>query len=66
MVYETSYPELLDAICFKHYGRENAVEQVLHANRFLAERGSVIPQGVKIILPKAEQQKIRKTIALWD
>ncbi len=44
--------EMLDYICFKHYGYSSgAVEIVLEENPGLAEYGSFLPAGLKIRLP---------------
>ncbi len=66
--YKTADGDMLDAICFAHYGNETPfVEKVLDANRELAALGSVYPAGVVITLPDlpAEKAKIN-VVSLWD
>jgi len=65
--YITSQGDVLDAVCFAHYGREDALEAVLDANPGLADRGPILPAGVTINLPDlpataTTSQRIR----LWD
>jgi len=67
-VYRTVDSDMLDAICFHHYGNETPfVEKVLDANRELAGQGPVYPAGLEIILPDlpAEQATIN-VVTLWD
>ncbi|MGL5029275.1 MAG: tail protein X [Wolbachia pipientis] len=57
--YYTKENEMLDEICWKHYGYSSgAVEEVLLVNPGLAEHGSFLPAGLRIKLPKI--QKIPK------
>jgi len=57
--YYTKENEMLDYICWKHYGYSSgAVEEVLLENPGLAEYASFLPAGLKIKLPKI--QKISK------
>lgn len=50
--YITVEGDVLDHICWRHYGQEwGTTEAVLAANRGLAERGVVMPAGVSIHLP---------------
>ena len=66
MIYQTSSYEVLDNICFKHYGSEKYVKEVLKANRFLADLGAVMPPRTKITLPVLSKDNEKKRIALWD
>lgn len=52
-IYTTSENDVLDAICFAHYGKTSGVvEKVLDVNRGLCEYGPFIPAGVEIVLPE--------------
>ena len=67
-VYRTVEGDMLDAICYHHYGNETPfVERVLDANRELAGLGPVYPAGIEITLPDlpVEQAEI-KVVTLWD
>ncbi|HAS88000.1 MAG TPA: phage tail protein [Desulfovibrio sp.] len=65
--YMTIDGDMLDALCFKHYGRENAVAAVLEANPGLAEKGSVFEAGVVIVFPDLDETETETaTVKLWD
>ena len=49
--YFTADEDVLDEICWRRYGREDAVPAVLAANPRLADAGPVLPAGVLIVLP---------------
>ena len=49
--YFTADDDVLDEICWRRYGREDAVPAVLAANPRLADAGPVLPAGVLIVLP---------------
>lgn len=68
VVYTTIEGDMLDMICFKHYGYENgSVEAVYAANRELAEQGTAFANGLQIVLPYIAQQKQeRRIVTLWD
>lgn len=57
MIYRSKQGDVLDAICFEHYGREGLTEFVLHVNHGLASYGSILPSGVLIELPAAPTPK---------
>ena len=66
--YRTRDGDSLDAICWRHYGRQaGAVEAVLEANPGLSDIGPVLPTGFVIGLPDLPQpaQEI-ETVSLWD
>ncbi len=65
-VYKTRDGDVLDDICYAHYGTEQAVVQVLNANSGLSELGGVYSAGVDIILPDIEQQKEESEASLWN
>ena len=52
-LYKTKEHDMLDWICWKHYGfQSGVVEIVLTANPELAEWGSFLPAGLLITLPE--------------
>ena len=67
--YRTRDGDVLDAICWRHYGSVTAVAAVLEANRELAGYGPALPAGVLIELPPlAESDTLSDvpTVRLWD
>ena len=59
---------MLDELCFRQYGRENAVTAVLEANPGLAGLGSVLDAGVVIVFPDLDDTSEANTesVKLWD
>jgi phage tail protein X len=69
MKYRTKAGDQVDAICWRHYGRENAAEAVFEANPRLADYGLILPAGLVIILPELDAPTAASsttTIRLWD
>lgn len=66
MTYRTREGDMLDAICWRHYGRENAVTAVLNANPGLADRGTILPSGIQITLPDLPPPVAKESSSLWD
>ena len=65
--YRTKDNEVIDWICWKHYGTEvGTVETVLECNTELAEYGSFLAAGVLIKLPDIPKNKQKQTVKLWD
>ena len=65
--YITSQHDVLDAICYQHYGREDAVVAVLAANPALCEQPEKMPAGVVIVLPTLEvAEKKQGEVQLWN
>ena len=66
--YLTSDDDILDAVCQAHYGRQaGAVEAVLEANPGLAERGPLLPAGLRIELPDLPgEARESRAVRLWD
>ncbi|OQX16163.1 MAG: phage tail protein [Thiothrix lacustris] len=64
--YTTTEDDVLDAICFVHYGREGDVVAVLNANPGLAEYLPVLPAGLVIKLPSIPTATTTQTRRLWD
>lgn len=51
-LYVTLAGDVLDHLCWRHYGREwDTTEAVLTANPGLAEHGPILPAGIAITLP---------------
>lgn len=66
MKYVTREGDRIDAICWKHYGRENAAEAVFKANPRLAAHGAILPAGITIDLPDFETPTAAAAVKLWD
>ncbi len=50
--YLTKDGDMLDAICYKHYGVQGGVvELVLQANQNLSEQPEILSTGIYIVLP---------------
>ena len=49
--YTTRDGDMLDRICFDHYGTESVIVAVYEANPGLAKKPLVLPAGVTIVLP---------------
>lgn len=68
--YITRQGDMLDWICWKHYGThdDGTLEIALAANAAaVAENGSVFPAGVLIVLPAIDRPAVAvKLIRLWD
>lgn len=66
----TQEGDTLDLVCWRHYGRTSnrLVEQVLEANRGLAEYGPQLPMGLTVDLPAPAQAAAARpvTVQLWD
>lgn len=67
MVYISKDGETLDYICWQYYGKTlGIVEQVLEANRHLAELPAILTAGIKINLPAVKEKKNNQRIKLWQ
>jgi len=65
--YRTADGDMLDNICFNHYGASvGMVEQVLKANPGLAAKGPVFVSGIVIMLPDLKPQAQAAPVRLWD
>jgi phage tail protein X len=66
--YRTKDGDILDAICWKYYGRVDGVlEAVLEANPGLSEQPAVLPAGFVITLPDlSKPTRIIETVKLWN
>jgi phage tail protein X len=58
--------DTLDRIVWAHYGRQSGgiVEQVLEANRGLADLGPILPVATRVSLPPVEEPKA-EAVRLW-
>jgi phage tail protein X len=70
-IYRTKDGDMVDLICFRHYGRTaDVTEAVLAANPGLAARGPVLAAGIEIVLPDfgtPEDKPVEKeTVRLWN
>ena len=67
MTYTTKQEDDLDAICWNYYGYSSgAVEQVLEANRGLADYGPKLPAGIVITLPDLTPVQATQPTRLWE
>ncbi|BFD48241.1 MAG: tail protein X [Wolbachia endosymbiont of Sergentomyia squamirostris] len=65
--YITRENEMLDQICWKHYGYSSgAVEIVLEENPGIADYGSFLPAGLKIRLPTIQEQLKKSKLKVWE
>lgn len=60
--------DVLDAVCYAHYGNEEMTETVLEHNAGLAAYGAHLPLGLIVRLPVVTQTAVRvtQTVSLWD
>lgn len=66
MICRTSDGDLLDTLCYQHYGHLNgSVEVVLAANRLLADEPQPLRTGLLITFPDIEQSVVEQ-VQLWD
>ena len=66
--YRCKQNDVLDSVCYAHYGNEEMTETVLVHNEGLAEYGTHLPLGLLIRLPVVTQTSVRvtQTVSLWD
>lgn len=67
--YTTRQNDMLDLICFQHYGyHTGTVEAVLEANRDLSALPCILPAGLTILLPDLPSAAERNPapMRLWD
>ena len=65
LTYITKDGDVLDKICWAHYGTLACLEKLLEYNYKVAEYGAVLPRGLEIKLP-AFELTTEKRIQLWD
>ncbi len=62
----TSDGDLLDTLCYQHYGHLNGtVEAVLAANRLLADEPQPLRTGLLITFPDL-LEPVSEQVQLWD
>lgn len=67
ITYITKDGDVLDAVCWKYYGKTSGVlEKVLEANRHLANLSAIFSAGVKIILPDLTLAEETESVKLWS
>ena len=66
IVCTTKDGDLLDWICFRHYGSTAMVPAVLAANPDLAAQPPRLPRGVSILLPEQPPPPAPGLRRLWD
>ncbi|WP_265032656.1 tail protein X [Wolbachia endosymbiont (group A) of Sicus ferrugineus] len=65
--YLTKEGEMLDLICWKHYGfTDGVVELALAENLGLAEYGSFLPVGLKIKLSAIQKTVQKSKLKVWE
>lgn len=66
--YITRDKDMVDAICFRHYGSHDGgeVERVLEANRGLSDQPPILPAGLAIELPDFVPRQPQSLVRLWD
>ena len=62
--YVTKGGEMLDEICFAHYGNDKQSDNVLRANRGLEQQPFRLPAGIEISLPEQAIEKEQR-VKLW-
>lgn len=66
-VYVSIAGDVLDGICWRHYGREDVIEAVLAANPGLEALGPVLPPGTRVVLPHVEPAaRTLDVVRLWS
>ncbi|NVH61918.1 tail protein X [Pseudomonas simiae] len=66
MICRTSDGDLLDTLCYQHYGHLNGtVEAVLAANRLLADESQPLRVGLLITFPDLPEP-LGEQVQLWD
>jgi phage tail protein X len=58
--------ETLDLICYRHYGREDVVTDVLMANPHIARLSAFLPAGTIVDLPDVKLPREEDVIRIWS
>jgi phage tail protein X len=66
--YTTKDGDVVDAIAYQYYGTLDGrvVEQVLAANKGLADYGPILGAGIVIVLPAITKDSTNQAVKLWD
>ncbi len=63
--YLTRDGDMLDWICWRHYGRSDTAEAVLAVNPGIADHGPVLPAGIALILPDLPPPAPKRILRIW-
>lgn len=63
-IYVSKGGEMLDEICFAHYGNDKQSDEVIRANRGLEQQPFILPAGIEISLPDQVNKK-EQGVKLW-
>jgi len=63
--YRTKDGDMVDQICFDHYGDESMAGAVYRANPGLAKYGPLLPRGLEIDLPNQSAAPAVAPKRLW-
>lgn len=67
MIYQVTDEKTLEEVCFRFYGRSDAVVDVLKQRPELSFLGRVLEEGTRIDLPEVAVTSVTETvIRLWD
>jgi phage tail protein X len=58
--------DVLDDLCWRHYGRVDVLPAVLEANPDLAQLPPVLTAGLLILLPDLPTPSVSPVIRLWS
>ncbi|WP_448680232.1 tail protein X [Pseudomonas nicosulfuronedens] len=67
-ILRTQQRDTVEALCWRYYGRTGSVtEAVLEANPGLADHGPILPQGIEVTMPDAQNTApTQQVVNLWD
>ncbi|MFJ3050847.1 tail protein X [Pseudomonas nitroreducens] len=67
-ILRTQQRDTVEALCWQYYGRTgNVTEAVLEANPGLADYGPILPQGIEVTMPDAQNTApTQQVVNLWD
>lgn len=65
--YRSKEGDTVDRIVWHYYGRQDngIFERVLEANPGIADQGPVLPEGLRVKLPKIETDQSTDSVRLW-
>ena len=63
-IYTTNGGEMLDDICYRHYGDERQIDNVMRENPGIEQLPFLLPAGVEIKLPDMKKPE-KKRVTLW-
>lgn len=66
--YITSDGDMVDQIAWNYYGTRDGLvtEQLLDANKGLADLGPLLPAGITVVLPDLTLPATQQEVRLWD